>query len=338
MKEIWKDIKGYEGLYQVSNLGRVKSLGRNQTIGDKTTYFKEEKILIGSKNHKGYWYVGLYKDGKGKRKAIHRLVAEHFIPNPENKPCVNHKDEVKTNNCVDNLEWLTHKENTNYGTCIERRVKHTDWNTHNDSKKKKVYQYDKELNLVKIWSSTCECEREGFSQACVSRCCRKERYSYRGFYWSFSELSEKEKQEVASQNISFKIIKGHLDSSPKKVYQYDNNLNLIKVYESTVECAMHGFSQGHVASCCRGERKTHKGFVWSYCELDKNSIYNKFHNKEKPQSKIVYQYDKDLNLINTWSSASECETHGFTRSKISNCCRGKSKTHKGYIWSYALLN
>ena len=101
MQEIWKDIKGYEGLYQVSNLGNVKSLKTNKNLY--------------SSNAKGYRRVGLFK-GKRKGYSIHRLVAQAFIPNPENKPCVNHKDCNRANNNVNNLEWCTHKENNNYKT------------------------------------------------------------------------------------------------------------------------------------------------------------------------------------------------------------------------------
>lgn len=103
MKEVWKDIKGYEGLYQVSNLGRVKRV----TTG---------RILKGGKDTNGYMMVLLCNNNIKSNKAIHRLVAQAFIPNPENKPQVNHIDENKTNNMVSNLEWMTAKENNNHGT------------------------------------------------------------------------------------------------------------------------------------------------------------------------------------------------------------------------------
>ena len=101
MEEIWRDIDGYEGLYQVSNKGRVKSL----------KYGKERILRPGWKTG-GYLFVILCKNGNQSKQRIHRLVAQAFIPNPNNKPQVNHLDENKKNNCVDNLEWATAKENT----------------------------------------------------------------------------------------------------------------------------------------------------------------------------------------------------------------------------------
>ena len=110
-EEIWRDIKGYEGLYQVSNLGRVKSLNYNHT--------KKEKIL-NLANSKGYLHVTLYKNSKYKIYKVHRLVAIHFIENPNSYSQVNHKDENKQNNKVENLEWCTQEYNNNYGTRTQR--------------------------------------------------------------------------------------------------------------------------------------------------------------------------------------------------------------------------
>ena len=107
MIEIWKDIEGYEGLYQISNLGRVKSLNRN-------------KVMTLRVKRNGYKEVSLSKDNTKKHYLVHRLVAQAFIPNTGNKPTVNHIDEDKTNNNVDNLEWATMKEQNNHGTRLQR--------------------------------------------------------------------------------------------------------------------------------------------------------------------------------------------------------------------------
>lgn len=110
--EEWKDIKGYEGLYQISNKGRVKSLGNNKS--------RKEKIRDGKIDNNGYKRIGLCKNGKEKKYKIHRLVAQAFLPNPDNLPVVNHKDENKLNNNVENLEWCTQEYNCNYGSRNEK--------------------------------------------------------------------------------------------------------------------------------------------------------------------------------------------------------------------------
>ena len=121
-QEIWKDIQGYEGLYQISNLGRVKSLERIIITNNGITKKISEKILKPYLKGNGYYNIVLRKDSKTKCYFVHRLVAKEFIPNPDNLPQVNHKDENKLNNNVDNLEWCTSKYNNNYGTHNERHA------------------------------------------------------------------------------------------------------------------------------------------------------------------------------------------------------------------------
>ena len=116
--EEWRDIKGYEGLYQVSNLGRVKSLARKTN----NQYGKKERLMTQKLDKDGYKRVGLNKNGKQIYYGVHRLVAQAFISNPNNYPQINHKDEDKSNNKVDNLEWCDGKYNQNYGTINERRT------------------------------------------------------------------------------------------------------------------------------------------------------------------------------------------------------------------------
>ena len=152
--EIWKPVTGYEGLYEVSNLGRVRSL------------FRYKKVLHPSITN-GYLTVELWKDHKRKRIGVHRLVAQCFCDNPCNKPFVNHKDETRWNNNADNLEWVTHIENCNYGTAIQRRVEHTDFsNRHIDHDKRiracarPIMQFSNDGSFIREWISASECSRE----------------------------------------------------------------------------------------------------------------------------------------------------------------------------------
>lgn len=193
MEEIWKDIKEYEGLYQVSNLGRVKSLGRWVYKEYRGKRWQGEKILKQIKNKFGYLRVYLYKNGKAKCYAIHRLVAQVFIPNPYNLPQVNHKDEDKTNNCVSNLEFCTNKFNANYGTRNERISEKLNGRHHTEETKKKlskiVLQIDKNTNeVIAEFSSTIEAKRQlGYSTGHISSCCRGKIKTYKNFIWRYKE-------------------------------------------------------------------------------------------------------------------------------------------------------
>lgn len=183
-EEIWKDIPNYEGLYQVSNLGNVRSLNYNKT--------KKIKILTPSFDSYGYHHLVLWKDGKRKGFTVHRLVAEAFIPNPDNLHQINHKDEDKTNNCVDNLEWCSAEYNNNYGTRNVRIKEHQNKpmlgkfgkdNPHS----KQIYQYDTEGNLIKIWDSASVIHRElGFDNSYISACARGKHKSAHGFIWKYA--------------------------------------------------------------------------------------------------------------------------------------------------------
>lgn len=192
--EEWRDVVGYEGKYQVSSLGRVKSL-----IDEYGHY--REKIMKQCFNKFGYLRVGIRKDGKQKNCPVHRLVAIAFIPNPNpnNYTCVNHKDECKTNNCVDNLEWCDHKYNNIYGTRLERidykaiaaKIDYkaiSEKQRNRQDQSKKVYQYTKDYKLVNVWESTKEVGRNGYTQSSISACCRGELKSHKGYIWSYREL------------------------------------------------------------------------------------------------------------------------------------------------------
>ena len=165
MEEIWRDIKGFEGKYMVSNLGRVKSLNYNKT--------GKEKIMKGVPDGYGYFQLSLCKEGKVKNCRINRLVAQAFIPNPDNLPEVNHKDKIRTNNRVDNLEWCTTQYNVEY------------------SKAKAVIGINKVSGLILEFPSANEAKRQtGINQSNIIQCCKGRRNSAGGYYWHYAESEE----------------------------------------------------------------------------------------------------------------------------------------------------
>ena len=178
MKEIWRDIKGYEGLYQVSNLGRVKRIQSFDSIGRK----KKGQDMSNHKCH-GYLRVWLSKDNNRKSYSIHRLVAEAFISNPENKPEVNHIDGNKENNCVENLEWCTRSENIKHGYS-KGLLKQTS-RRRNDYRSKKVVQKSNGI-IIHEYPSAMEAQRQtGYSQGTISNCCRGNQKIAYGYEWSY---------------------------------------------------------------------------------------------------------------------------------------------------------
>ena len=162
-------ITGYEN-YEVRPNGEVVNI-------------KTGKVLKPCKNAGDYFQVCLNKNGKQKNFYIHRLVAQAFIPNPDNLPCVNHKDENKTNNNVENLEWCTHEYNVNYGTGIERSAKAKI----NGKRSKTVLQLLKDGSLVCVWPSASEVERQlHFNKGNISSCCKGRRHSAHGYKWCYT--------------------------------------------------------------------------------------------------------------------------------------------------------
>ena len=183
--ENWKDIENYEGFYQVSDCGRIKSLERDIYRQNGTFYHHvEEKVLVPIVNSRGYLQVNLYKNGKKKAILVHRLVAEAFLPNPENKSQVNHRDEAKANNAVENLEWCNAQYNINFGTRNERMIQNRrSYKFGNAPSAKAVFcvELNKSFDCAKRAG-----EELGINRLCVGRVCRGEQKTAGGFHWRYA--------------------------------------------------------------------------------------------------------------------------------------------------------
>ena len=202
MKEIWKDIPEYEGLYQISNIGNIKAKARAKT-------HKKDKIMISTIKKYGYKEIGFMKKGIRKIFQIHRLVAEVFIPNKENfksmpdedrtlvnlnKLEVNHKDENASNNSVDNLEWCTHKYNSNYGNLRKKRKEIAIKNNHIcflkhsiENSKKEIIQYDNNGKTIKIYKSIRDASRDlNINSGRICEMCKGKRSQYKGYRFKYS--------------------------------------------------------------------------------------------------------------------------------------------------------
>lgn len=185
--ENWKDIKDYEGLYQISDYGRVKSLERP----NGNNQYNQESILKANISKSGYSFVHLRNRKQNKNFSIHRLVALHFLDNPENKPLVLHKKAISDNgsNNIDNLYWGTPKENmedrkrdNHFQVSIENRIK--------TSKRfsKKINQYDLDGNFIKTWDSAFDMERHlGILNNHIGSCCKGKRKTAGGYIWKYVE-------------------------------------------------------------------------------------------------------------------------------------------------------
>lgn len=193
MVEEWKDIKGYEGYYQVSNLGRVKRLLAWRGNQVKHVFIPVDEIVKPYIDNFGYKRVCLSKDCKSKHFRVHRLVAIAFIPNPYNLPEVNHKDEDKSNSCVDNLEWCTHAYNSAYGT---RGIRIGKTNHNGKGAKRSVLQFDLNNNFIKRWKSMQEAhDTLGISVSKICSCCRGYCKTGGGFIWKYEFPHERDKEE-----------------------------------------------------------------------------------------------------------------------------------------------
>lgn len=238
--EVWKDIPGYEGIYMVSNYGRILSVERK----DKNGYRRGSRILIAHKSNRGYKHLGLSKDNKVVQFLVHTLVAMAFLENPYNLPIVNHKDENPSNNFYKNLEWCSYKYNINYGSHNEKSAKSTS---------REVLQYDLEGNFIREYYSVGHAAKiNGLNKKQILRCCSEYRkrvdgtsnHVYGNYYWEYKDKTKK---------------------SVKSVIQYDVDMNEIGRYASATDAAKAiGVKPYGIIDCCKGLTKTSHGYKWRY--------------------------------------------------------------------------
>lgn len=254
--EVWREIKGYEGLYSVSSFGNVKSISRiiyrTSKHGVKTSQAVPEKIKKGSIDKNGYIKVGLWKNNKQLTVSVHRLVAKAFLKNPLKLPQINHIDEVKSNNNINNLEWCTSFHNVNHGSGIQRGV---------DARVKKINQYLLSGKFIKTWSGVPEIAKfYNISDKSIYNILKKKNRQSHGFMWKINK------------NNSFDIDPyKHIKTYP--VYQYTRDKILIKTYNSIREASdSTGVNRSNITHCLNGTKKysVAGGYLWSKIKIKEN--------------------------------------------------------------------
>ena len=190
--EIWKDILGHEGVYQISNQGRVKSLERKQTDSKGRVVHYKEKMLKPRPNSNGYLRVTLKTNGASERWFVHRLVAIHFVQNtnPTIYTVVNHLDSNYLNNRYDNLEWTTVRGNLQHAHQNGRMQRTSEWLMHLREAKEKigspVIGMNQKTGEIVCFICLNDCEKAGFQPSCVCNCCKGKRKTHKGFKWMYA--------------------------------------------------------------------------------------------------------------------------------------------------------
>lgn len=273
MQEVWKDIEGYEGAYRVSNLGHILSV-RFGPKSNSVPVNPVSKIMRQSRSSSGYLHVQLYKNGKSSTKLVHILVAQAFIPNPENKPEVNHIDGNKNNNRVDNLEWSTKSENQRHAINIGLRQASPNIGKIGELSKssKPVLQYDLQGNFVKKWSSYADAARYyGCSYTSIGNCAHGRHKTCQGYMWRPYDSGEipqtipPVKRLTGGRSGKYGPQKNKRHCKPINQFSLDGKLiktwnNYRDLQETT------GYDNGNIYACINGKLKTAYGYIWKYAE------------------------------------------------------------------------
>lgn len=227
-QEIWKDIKGYEGLYKISSNGLVKRCSRHSIDSLGRNVYYPEKILINKiSKQTGYPCVNLSKDGIVKTHNIHVLIADAFIPNPKKLPCINHKDENRSNSVLSNLERCDYSYNNSYGNAVIKR----NTTRRKNMKHKIIYQYDKKGNLINKYSCGVQQLEEKLGYL-IGTCLRGKSKTAHGYIFSY--------------NKDFVYLEDLPKKHQKYVLKIDDNGNVIERYKSLSEAAKQNNFDRHL--------------------------------------------------------------------------------------------
>lgn len=279
MQEIWLPVchETFSEHYLISNKGRVKSLYKSLGTVKNSSDGNEFISLI---NHsEGYKCVALSHSGVTKRFFVHRLVAEAFIPNPNNLPQVNHIDGNKQNNCVSNLEWCTAKENIHHAmnTGLIPIAKGSKSKSRNKSWVKKnakpVYQFAMDGKLIKKWRCALDASSSlGIPNNKIYMCCNNQISYTNGFLFSYTDFAEpvlstpKSKNGLSKRKTNNDVPK--IRRTRRPISQYDLDGNLIAKFNDTKTASLQtGVSKTGISLCCSGKRKQSNGFVWKYSDV-----------------------------------------------------------------------
>lgn len=258
MRELWKSIKNYEGLYEISNYGHIRSLDRYVIDKGKKSFRKGTNISI-CKNEHGYKYVTLYKDGKQKHKYLHRLVAEAFIDNPNNYPEVNHLDFDKSNNYVTNLEWCSKRCNMNHA--------HINGKLSNKQNNIPIIKIGLDGTVLEKYPSFVIAAEsvKGIPQN-ISQCCNHKTMSVYGYYWEYDDGNYDIGSILDIDNR--KIIKSKGRTS-KPVAKIDMKTNkVIAIYPSMKSAGEDNHCQSnYIGKCCNGRIGEYRGYKWHHAKL-----------------------------------------------------------------------
>lgn len=321
MEEIWKDIENYEGLYQVSTIGRVRSVSRWVCDSIGRSYYKKGKILSARiSSQTGYPTLNLMKDGVVKTHSVHRLVAEAFIPNPKNLPCINHKDESRDNNYVANLEWCSYGYNNTYGSAIQRRTETLRKGL--EGKHKTIYQFTKNGVLVAEFSCGVA-ELEDKLGYCISTCLVGNSKTAHGYVFTYDDKFSYDEDKPKRHQ--------------KFVIKRDADGNEVTRYKSVSEAARENGFERHAIGRC----SVIDGYYYEV-EKKENEFIPVGHKGPRPDlvgrnTKTVYQYTKDGQFVAEYKSIKDAAIAMGDRkrsSDITNCAKGNIPSAFGFDWRY----